>query len=99
MQRTTGELDVSQGCRRQHPRDRGANGDYGQHGHQRVARDEDEYKVGDDLYMHAHKIGTYMHMQICQARACMYASSHCVHMAYQRDGNVHDRSVLDFNTG
>ena len=68
MQRTTGELDASQGCRRQHPRDRGANGDYGQHGHQRVARDEDEYKVGDDLYMHAHKIGTYMHMQICCAR-------------------------------
>ena len=58
MQRTGGELEASQRCRREHPCDRGTDGDYGQHGHQRVARDEDEYEVGDDLYMHADKIGT-----------------------------------------
>ena len=45
MQRTDVELEAHQECRRQHPCDRGADGDYGQHGHQRVARDEDEYKV------------------------------------------------------
>ena len=93
MQRTGGELEASQRCRREHPCDRGTDGDYGQHGHQRVARDEDEYEVGDDLYMHAHKIVTwparrrtkeeraYVHiMQICNG-ARMHAS-HRVHMAY-----------------
>ena len=50
MQRTDVELEAHSECRRQHPCDRGADGDHGQHGHQRVARDDDEYKVGADLY-------------------------------------------------
>ena len=40
----------------------------------------------------------YVHiMQICNG-ARMHAS-HRVHIAYQRDGNVHDRRLLDATAG
>ena len=61
IQRTDVELEAHSESRRQHPCDRGADGDYGQHRHQHVARDDDEYKVGADLYMHKKTvIGTHL---------------------------------------
>ena len=108
MQRTDVELEAHSECRRQHPCDRGADGDYGQHGHQRVARDEDEYKVGADLCMHDNKVGTYLNAGeqrvaglrvLAEFNGARMHASHRVHMAYQRDGNVHDRRLLDATAG
>mmetsp|Transcript_6744 Transcript_6744/g.16822 ORF Transcript_6744/g.16822 Transcript_6744/m.16822 type:complete len:242 (+) Transcript_6744:155-880(+) len=42
------ELEAQGGRGRQHPGDRGADGDDGEHGHERVARDQHEDEVGAD---------------------------------------------------
>ena len=88
MERTDVELEANQDCHRQHPCDRGADGDYGQHGHQRVASDEDEYKVGADLYMHMNEHTwmqddkeeqAYVHLQMqWRAHACITSCAHGV---------------------